>query len=927
MRRTLRAVAALLLLLILLFVSRPPSRVIPPSAYTFKPLSSPGKLNVRQNDLLYMLNGPSETLFLVRGEHGVLYLRNEVYGSYVNGTWLPVNSTWEWRSGMEGGGSGSGSVENVTLISTRQISGNLPVPWHTVGVSVPAYYSPETGLFRPIQPVVMYTVFYTKRTKPNSDRGVEDQRNLSQVYLTVKAEGGENVTRILRELAVNVTKGASTDYQKVQLLADYLRSNYAYGGVSVPGGVDPVYYFLFVSHRGICVDFNAALVVLSRLLGIPARLVTGYLVMPDQNVVTSKNAHAWAQVYIKGRGWLDVDATGGGNRPPAAASNLTLRNVLNRTGTPVNVTVAPKSEDVYVYPSLTQNNSIEPIVVGPKNSTAAGIKRPGTLLIEAEPNESVTLVRFNLTVHTPQRPGVYYVNVTHGNLTFHIPVVVGRKARVVLTNVSRSHDLLVLKGRVEGVPKDTIGSIAIVLNGKTVKKVPLVRGRFSATIDLVRADMSGGSYELYAIFYAPGYLPSKSRPVKVRVMSQPSIRVYMPYYVRAGSVELRGEVLDGGGKPVSGRVEAYVDGRYVGACETNGSGRFSIPLNLKPGVHTIEVRFTGSNYVTPGRVSLTVDAIGVIGIRAKKEKDGVVIYGTIRGTDSIDVVTSMGTISVPGGDLRIVLKSKQPLMQVLLMKGNTVLWQGSFVLRRIEQPPAPPGKISAGGVTVHSKTKTTGTKTKTETGTKTGKTKTESSSSRTGTSRSWAVNLRIVAILALLTALSLVLRSLPERKTAAEKKGSEAKIWMERDVFATGEEVVIRTDGDGPVFVDGKEVGRGPEVVIKAIPGVHRVEFRGVSRTFRVLPPEEAVVELYSKFVAGLSSMGVRTVSLTPAEIERELRVKLPQRGETLRFVTRVFETVRYGGRRVSMPEFKRFIDSIREVEEALGRNVTWRAG
>ena len=54
--------------------------------------------------------------------------------------------------------------------------------------------------------------------------------------------------------------------------------------------------------------------ILCRLQGIPARFVAGYLVRPvpvGHAVVTGKMGHAWTEVYLKGFGWLTMDATPG----------------------------------------------------------------------------------------------------------------------------------------------------------------------------------------------------------------------------------------------------------------------------------------------------------------------------------------------------------------------------------------------------------------------------------------------------------------------------------------------------------------------------------------------------------------------------------------------------------------------------------------
>lgn len=72
--------------------------------------------------------------------------------------------------------------------------------------------------------------------------------------------------------------------------------------------------FLFSTRRGFCEHYAAAFVVLMRAAGVPARVVTGYQ-GGDRNpvdgylIVRQSDAHAWAEVWLTGRGWVRVDPT------------------------------------------------------------------------------------------------------------------------------------------------------------------------------------------------------------------------------------------------------------------------------------------------------------------------------------------------------------------------------------------------------------------------------------------------------------------------------------------------------------------------------------------------------------------------------------------------------------------------------------------
>jgi transglutaminase-like putative cysteine protease len=72
--------------------------------------------------------------------------------------------------------------------------------------------------------------------------------------------------------------------------------------------------FLFGSRQGFCEHYSATFVFLMRAAGHPARVVTGYQggeVNPVDGYLTVRqsDAHAWAEIWIQGRGWLRYDPT------------------------------------------------------------------------------------------------------------------------------------------------------------------------------------------------------------------------------------------------------------------------------------------------------------------------------------------------------------------------------------------------------------------------------------------------------------------------------------------------------------------------------------------------------------------------------------------------------------------------------------------
>ena len=72
--------------------------------------------------------------------------------------------------------------------------------------------------------------------------------------------------------------------------------------------------FWFDRKEGFCEHIASAFVVLMRAMDVPARIVTGYQ-GGDRNTVDGywtvrqSDAHAWAEVWMAGRGWVRVDPT------------------------------------------------------------------------------------------------------------------------------------------------------------------------------------------------------------------------------------------------------------------------------------------------------------------------------------------------------------------------------------------------------------------------------------------------------------------------------------------------------------------------------------------------------------------------------------------------------------------------------------------
>jgi transglutaminase-like putative cysteine protease len=64
-----------------------------------------------------------------------------------------------------------------------------------------------------------------------------------------------------------------------------------------------------VAGRGVCQDHAQIFIGCARLLGVPSRYVSGYLMMDDR--VEQEAGHAWAEAHVDGLGWVGFDVSNG----------------------------------------------------------------------------------------------------------------------------------------------------------------------------------------------------------------------------------------------------------------------------------------------------------------------------------------------------------------------------------------------------------------------------------------------------------------------------------------------------------------------------------------------------------------------------------------------------------------------------------------
>lgn len=102
-------------------------------------------------------------------------------------------------------------------------------------------------------------------------------------------------------------KGIDDPLDRLHALSTAIREGVAYetGMSQITWTVEDV----LAAGHGVCQDHTHVFLSGARLLGIPARYVSGYLMMDDR--IEQDATHAWAEGFVDGLGWVGFDISNG----------------------------------------------------------------------------------------------------------------------------------------------------------------------------------------------------------------------------------------------------------------------------------------------------------------------------------------------------------------------------------------------------------------------------------------------------------------------------------------------------------------------------------------------------------------------------------------------------------------------------------------
>lgn len=254
----------------------------------------------------------------VRPSRKELYWRGMVFSEFDGVTWRPDSSSGDYWRSMDSNapswatpvtGKAAGSY-SVILEPTYQewlfgLDYSRLEPTRRLGMT--DEYTLRS--FRPIAEQLRYQLHYY----PEASVGLSLSDRTRALNVSLPETGNAKS----RELATTLFSQAGGDTDRyIDLVQSYIADNEFFYTLSPPAlGGERIDEFLFGTRRGFCEHYASSFVFLMRAAGVPARVVAGYQggeLGRDGNSweVRQMDAHAWAEVWHEGQGWVRVDPTG-----------------------------------------------------------------------------------------------------------------------------------------------------------------------------------------------------------------------------------------------------------------------------------------------------------------------------------------------------------------------------------------------------------------------------------------------------------------------------------------------------------------------------------------------------------------------------------------------------------------------------------------
>jgi transglutaminase-like putative cysteine protease len=216
----------------------------------------------------------------------------------------------------------SGLADPVSIEVMVDLAQNyVPTAYPMRAVEVPGRtirYDASTGttfVDEPLREGDRYSVT-SSIVRPTAD-------DLRAIGSSVPIEGGiylglpEDMPEEVRQMALDWTEDADTDFDKAMAIQEHFRdtTQFRYDETTeLRGGTRSIVDFLTKAKAGFCQQFSTAMAVMLREIGIQSRVVVGFSTGNRTRAggpfsITTRQLHAWVEVYFPGWGWMPFEPT------------------------------------------------------------------------------------------------------------------------------------------------------------------------------------------------------------------------------------------------------------------------------------------------------------------------------------------------------------------------------------------------------------------------------------------------------------------------------------------------------------------------------------------------------------------------------------------------------------------------------------------
>ncbi len=254
------------------------------------------------------------------------YLRGIVYTRYQSGRWSRATKDWWERSETLEKLAPSADVTEIQFATDEPKRYFTPLEATEVAVPTGWLRVDRTAVLAPVAADPADRIWFITRGPRQFPVAPPDQGDL-QIPPKLAPK--------LRAIAARWTKHAPDRLAKLIAIQSRLRTHYHYSlDYDRRGDDDPLLEFLLRDRHGHCEYFASAMALLSRALGVPARVVGGYRVLErndvgDYYIVRERDAHAWVEAWLPGKGWLSYDPTPPDPNRPIVASTPWLSGLID----------------------------------------------------------------------------------------------------------------------------------------------------------------------------------------------------------------------------------------------------------------------------------------------------------------------------------------------------------------------------------------------------------------------------------------------------------------------------------------------------------------------------------------------------------------------------------------------------------------------